>query len=648
MSLHEKADDFNALKAARDEAAAKRKAAVREAPQELLTQLKAELAAERDNFAKRKNTWETMAFWDSKANEIATEKRNAFRGGLYLEQARKSADLAQKSAEADSKRAWDLESKRQSVQSQKATTLLESIGGAKPSRELLAEYAKAVTSDDPLAAGKFVKGLMTPGWWGRVQMLRIAGLLSSTVTHMANMVGNVTQVPLEVATHGMVVGIDWARAKATGGERQAYMAELGPMLEAYGPGFLSSMPDAIKILQTGITPADAVKLENIRPGFASGSGKVDAVLEGPLRALQAEDELFRGGAFAMQANRVATRYAIREGFSGAQLKGRAANIVKNLEDYPDLYSEAHAAMLRMVFQEHRDWIPSPRSAAVRSVVSQPLPFVKTPANITAQGMGLSPFGTASAIQAVRARGAMQTAGTATQAQLGRATLLAEQRVARTALGTAILGLGVGLGAGTFTAGKSMLTGAYDPNEASTYPQGWREWSMVTQDPVTGNTEYVPLQNFGAAGAPLAMAAILTDAGKRGHSLLDENEAQRAATSIGQYVLDNTFLQGLSDTVNVLHDPSQVRQQVPRGIGRELRAIQRAGSPGAACVRRGVEKPARRADGSGRSDGVELSRGSAGTCPRRSRRSASRGRRASRVPRRSRCRSGRTSCATSRR
>ncbi|HXJ31396.1 MAG TPA: lytic transglycosylase domain-containing protein [Gemmatimonadales bacterium] len=555
MSLHEKADDYNALKAQRDAAAARRKAAVREPPQELLSALQAELKAERDNFAKRKDTWETMAFWDSKANENAVAKRNAFRGGLYIEQYRKAADLAAKSAEADAKRAWNLESKRQSLQTQKATTLLEAVGGARPSRELLAAYVEAVNSNDPLAAGKFVKGLMTPGWWARAQTLRIAGLLSSTITHMANMVGNVTQVPLEVATHAAVVPIDWARARATGGRRVAYMAELGPMLEAYGPGFLASMPDAVKILQTGITPADAVKLENIRPGFASGSGKVDAALEGPLRALQAEDQLFRGGAFAMQAARVATRYAYREGFRGEQLAGRRANIIKNLEDYPDLYKEAHDAMLRMVFQEHRDWIPAPRGAA-RGVVSQPLPFIKTPANITAQGMGLSPFGVAGSIEAVRARGALEATGKATTAQLDRATLLAEQRIARTAIGTAIVGLGIGLGAGTFTGGKSMLTGAYDPNEASTYPQGWREWSMVAEDPVSGNTYYIPMQNFGAAGAPLAMAAILTDAAKRGHSLLDKDEVARAATSIGQYVLDNTFLQGLSDTVNVLHDPSR--------------------------------------------------------------------------------------------
>jgi flagellar protein FlgJ len=565
MTLHEKADDFLKLKQARDEAAAKRKAATREAPQELLSALRQELAAERTNFAKRKDTWETMAFWDSKANENVVAKRNAFRGGLYIEQYRKSAELAAKVAEANAKRAFDLESRRQEVQTKKASALLEAVGGAKPSRQLLDEYTKAVTSDDPYAPAKFIKGLQDPGWWGKAQILRIAGLLSSTVTHMVNSVGNLSQVPLELATHGLTVGIDWARAAATGGQRQAYLAELGPMLEAYGPGFVSKIPEAVNILRTGVTPVDAASLEKIRPGFASGSNVVDAAVEMPLRALQAEDELFRGGGFAMQANRVATRYAYREGFRGAQLRGRTANIVQNLESYPDLYSEAHNAMLRMVFQEHRDWIPQPRGAVARGALAQPLPFIKTPANITSQGLGLSPFGVAGTIEAVNARRALQTAGRATEAQLGRATLLAEQRLARTAIGTAIFGAGVGLGAGAFSGGKSMLTGAYDPNEASTYPQGWREWSVVTEDPVSGNTYFVPMQNFGAAGAPLAMAAIVTDAGKRGKSILDPEEMARASTAIGQYVLDNTFLQGLSDTVNVLHEPSRYGQKFLEGL-----------------------------------------------------------------------------------
>jgi hypothetical protein len=372
-------------------------------------------------------------------------------------------------------------------------------------------------------------------------------------------------VPHEVVSHAGTIGIDWARAKATGGERQAYWAELGPMLEGYGPGFIAHLPEAIKILQSGITPVERADLSKIRAGFQSGSTKVDTAIEAPLRMLQASDELFRGGAFAMQANRVATRYATQEGFTGARRAGRMRDIVSHLEDYPELYQEAQDAAARMVFQEKRT-VPMPQTFTkgvpgeiARAGVSQPLPFVKTPANNTAQGFGLSPLGLAGVAEALANRPNVRPE------RLGRQTLLAEQRLARTALGTMIFGGGVAMGAGVFTGGKSMLTGAYDDKEASTYPQGWREWSMRTEDPVTGNTYYIPIQNFGAAGVPLAMAAIVTDAGHRGKTLLDEDEMKRASTAIGAYVLDNTFLQGLSDTVNVLHDPSRYAPKFVEGL-----------------------------------------------------------------------------------
>lgn len=569
MTLHEKADDFNALKKARDEAAAKRQAAVREPPQELLSALKAELAAERTNFAKRKDTWETMAFWDSKANENVATKRNAFRGGRYIEQYRKAAELAAKRADQEASRAWDLESRRQGVQRDKASALLEAVGGQKPTRELLDNYVQAINSDDPMVAAKFIKGLQDPGWWGKSQILRIAGLLSSTTTHLVNMVGNVTQVPLTLAEHALVVPIDWARSSLTGGERQAYMAELGPMAGSWGHGTLAALPDAIKILQTGISPEEATRVASGkvgRPGFASGNNVADAAVEMPLRLLSAEDQLFRGGAFAMQSQRVATNYATKEGFRGKALEGRVSNIIANLESYPDLYTQASKATDRMLFQERRtmplaDRLPAKGvpGAITQGTIGQVLPFIKTPGNITAQGFGLSPFGAAGVAEAIANRRNLRPE------QLGQQTLLTEQRAARALIGTGIMGAGMALGAGVFTGGKSALTGAYDQSEASTYPQGYREWSLAATDPVSGNTYYIPFQNFGAAGAPLAMAAILTDAGRRGKQVIDGDEAVKASTAIGQYILDNTFLQGLSDTVNVLHDPTRYAPQFVQGL-----------------------------------------------------------------------------------
>ena len=455
------------------------------------------------------------------------------------------------------------------MQRDKASALLEAVGGEKPTRELLDNYVKAINSDDPMVAAKFIKGLQDPGWWGKSQILRIAGLLSSTTTHLVNMVGNVTQAPLTLAEHALVVPIDWARSSLTGGERQAYMAELGPMAGSWGHGTLAALPDAIKILQTGISPQEAAKVAGGkvgRPGFASGSGAVDAAVEMPLRLLSAEDQLFRGGAFAMQSQRVATNYATKEGFRGKALEGRVSNIIANLESYPDLYTQASKATDRMLFQERRSMpmpggLPSTGVAGeiMRGGVGQVLPFIKTPGNITAQGFGMSPFGAAGVVEALANRRNLRPE------QLGQQTLLTEQRAARALIGTGIMGAGMALGAGVFTGGKSALTGAYDPTEASTYPQGYREWSLAASDPVSGNTYYIPFQNFGAAGAPLAMAAILTDAGRRGKQVIDGDEAVKASTAIGQYILDNTFLQGLSDTVNVLHDPTRYAPQFVQGL-----------------------------------------------------------------------------------
>jgi murein DD-endopeptidase MepM/ murein hydrolase activator NlpD len=591
MSLHEKGEEFTRLAKERAERAAARKAQVREAPQELLSALKAELKAEQDNFAKRKDTWETMAFWDTKANENVVTKRNAFRGGLYIEQARKAANIAAKEAETERARAFDSELRRKSVMTERASRILEAIGGEKPSRDLLRSFTEAVAADNPMVAAKFLKGLSAApqGKFAKIveiarntNVMRLAGMLAATATHMANATGNGIQVPLELTTHAATIGIDATRSAITGGPRQAYAAELPAMLQAYGPGFLTHLPDAVRLMQTGVSPVELADLSKLRPGFRSGlpgraGAIVDPAIEMPLRTLQASDVLFRGGAYAMHANRVATRRATQEGYRGAQRAGRASNIVENLEDYPELYKEASDAAARMVYQERRT-IPglggirqaTPGAELARVGVSQVLPFKTTPANIFSQGLGLSPLGAIGTLEAMGSRGGIAQrveAGALPRERLDRQTLLAEERAARTLIGTAILGAGLWVGSQTDAAGKpkGMLTAMYDENEASTYPQGWRAWSMRLENPKDGSIDYVPLQNFGAAGVPLAMAAILTDAGRRGKTVMDGQELTRAVTGLGRYAIDNTFLQGVSDWVDALHDPGRAGSKAVEGL-----------------------------------------------------------------------------------
>jgi hypothetical protein len=548
LSLHEKEADFNARRAERDKLAAQRKAVVRDAPDELLKALQNELKWERGNFAKRKDTWETMAFWDSKTGENAARARADFRGGLYVEQQRRVAQNALKEADTTASQAFDAEMRRRDNQSAKAQRLLESMGGVEVNKELLQNFVNAINDPDPMVAAKFIQGTIKPSNWMRANAIRLAGLLSSPITHMVNVGGNISGAMVEVPTRALVVGIDAMRAAVTGGERQAYAGELLPMLKAYGPGVLSGLPEAVRIMKTGMSTEDIANLNRIRPGFNSGNAGVDLAVEAPLRALKAEDALFSAGAHSAHAMRVATREAIREGYSGPQIQGRAASIIKNLVDYPELATEVELATKRQVFQEKRTVPGMPsgigQNDVSRFATSQVLPFVRTPANITAQGAGMSPFGVLGVGEAIRGVSGKEGAAR------GRQVLLAEERAARTVLGSLVFGAGLAVG------GAGMLTGAYptDPKEASTLPQGWRAWSLRVGDPVTKNTYYVPLQNLGPMGFPLALSAILTDPQHRGKTVLDPDEQINAATAIGRYVIDNTFLQGVSDVVDLLHDP----------------------------------------------------------------------------------------------
>src|SRR5215831_8938033 len=248
-----------------------------------------------------------MAFWDTKANEIAAEKRNAFRGQLYIEQQRKVANIAAKQAERDQARAFDAELQRRGNQSAKATKLLEAIGGKEVTRQVLDDFVKAMNDPAPDAAAKFLKGMAKPSNWARATTVRLAGLLSGPITHIANMGGNTARAIVEVPVRALTVGIDAFRANLTGGERQAYRAELLPMIQAYGPGMYAQLPEAVRILKTGINEREAADLSKVRAGFGSGNQVVDAAVEMPLRLLGAEDAFFRGAAYSAHAMRVATR-----------------------------------------------------------------------------------------------------------------------------------------------------------------------------------------------------------------------------------------------------------------------------------------------------------------------------------------------------
>jgi len=549
MTLHEKADDFAKRAAERAALEANRKAKDVSAPEALLKALQDELAAERKVFAGSKKAWETMAFYASKRGERLKLKGELEGPAVWLkaqeQQARREMNIAQQRQITD----FNLRSRVAERQTEQAGRLLERLGGREVTDDVLKSFITLQNTGDPLAMAQFLRAWSQPGTrlgraLNRIGIIRYGSMLSSTATHLANAVGNTAQIGLGVGLKPLEVGIDIARARATGGPRTRYMAELSPQVGGLWEGAVAGWKDAATLMRTGINPRLASNLEGARPGFGVNP-VVDTIAELPLRALEAADLIFRGAARGGASRSLAVRRAISEGYSGDMAHSRADEIFNNLTSFPDLLAEAEKSAARSVYQE-------PGGRLVTAVAGNPwarifLPFVRTPYNIAAQGIGMTPAGFAGVIAAAR-RGE---------------TSEATERAARALFGTGVMALATGLGAAGY------LTGARPESakDRSMLPPDWQPWSLRIPHP-DGQSTYVSFSNLGAVGVPLAMGAIAGDATRRVGAGKDVDPVAMAM-GVGRYALDQTFLRGLSDVVHAVEDPSRYAENISEGLASQL-------------------------------------------------------------------------------
>jgi hypothetical protein len=392
--------------------------------------------------------------------------------------------------------------------------------------------------------------------------VRLAGMLSNTNSILQNVSGNAINAASEVPRQLIASGFDMARVALLGGQRQRYVAETLPMIQATGPGIIAKLPDMLKVLRNGMTPEEATRLENVGQGLKSyytrvlgipvgralgkGGGEVvDAAIEAPLRVMHATDVLMRGGFANGFANGLATRQGLQEGLKGQALNDRVNYVMQHLNEFPELMTEADRLARRVVLQETRTipWIGDKvarieDNPAMRFLESQVVPFTRTPWNSFVQSLADSPLGVLGAAQSIR------------QGRVGEA----EDQAARALMGSALFLVGMWMG------NNGMLTAAYpdDPALRSTLPTGWREWSVRL--PVGDGAVYIPMQSLGPWGLNLAAAAIATDPVHKGKPWATPEQVPKLAAGIGQYTTDMTFLQGVNDTLEMLNDPDRFAQR----------------------------------------------------------------------------------------
>lgn len=489
-------------------------------------------------------------------------------GVAWLEAQRKAAQQEARIAEQRAEAAWNASLRVGERQQAQAVKVLEALGGRDVTDQMLKDFLALQRTDDPLAVAKFLRGLAKVTAWDRISILRYASMLSSTATHLVNATGNLMQAGLDVGLKPLAVGLDVARTAATGGQRTRYMGELGPQVQGMFEGTLAGLRDAATVMVHGIEPHNAGKIEQIRPGFGMGSTRlgraigekpsaaVDFVAEAPLRALAAADQIFRGAARGGQTRALAARQAIREGYSGAAMRARTQEIMENLTEFPALMVEAEQAAARVVLQEARAGSSAIANArrlhpGLNVTIQLATPFVKTPYNIAAQGAGMTPAGLFGVLEsAAKAQRAADPA--AVLAHHGEMV----DRAARAMFGTAVM-------SGALVAGSNgFLTGAYPEDETirSTLPPGWQPWSIRIPNGENGHT-YVSFGNLGPAGVPFAAAAVMTESARQGKPI----DPTLVVGSFGRYMLDQTFMRGLSDIHKVFTEPGRYGENFVEGF-----------------------------------------------------------------------------------
>jgi len=440
------------------------------------------------------------------------------------------------------------------------------------------EYQRMIAEGaSPEARATFLRNAEDSLWWDRLDTLRYASMLSDPVTHGQNAIGSIELGIVDALERPLTALLDKGRARVTGGAREAFMSESSAQVIGMAGAARQALSDAGFIMAHGLRPEDLAKLDRRTRGFATdipgvapkgsrAAGVIDAAMEGPLRALSAADALFRGifrgGHLAAEAERAA-----RVANNGNPVTAEQA--AKAMLD-PEVAKRAEQRAAQAVLQEDRaitTAINSMRSRlpqGAQAALSVVVPYIKTPYNIVAQGVGMTPAGVVSLIDDIRKGAPMAER---------------ERRVSRMLIGGAVMAW-----AG-YENLQGLNTGAYPEKESerSTLPPGWRPFSRKVE--IGGETYYVPLAALGPLGIPAAVSILVTEQVKNGKPFSTE-QAAAVAEGMGKFAEDQTFLRSISDASEALgkggttlqnYIERQASQFSPHvigggGVGRRTQAI----------------------------------------------------------------------------
>lgn len=381
-----------------------------------------------------------------------------------------------------------------------------------------------------------------------------AGLLSGPRTHTGNAVSNIFQNALNAGADRIASGLDWARTRITGGEREVVSSAGGR-----GKGLKRGLSAAGEVMKTGTNLWEGTeKVTSGQGANAWGYGGelefknkiADTMVAKPtnyvFRAMSAGDLPFRYSAFENAIRTEAKRQGMNQGYKGQALQDyinsrvatpdpdlRAYGINKGNESVYDADTFLSRTMSSLDKQINKIPTKAGKNAA-KIAKTLVVPFVKVPSKVLSTAVDYSPAG---AVQAI-----VKKIGKTKNYSVGQF----ETDLAKSGLGTSTF---VGLGYALSSAG--LLTGSYPDDDKER--DRWKNEGIEPNSIKIGD-KYVSLNYLGPTAILMGMGAGVQKRQEKG-----EDPFTMSVGSISDTVnafLGQSYVQGLNDAVNAVKDPQR--------------------------------------------------------------------------------------------
>lgn len=375
-----------------------------------------------------------------------------------------------------------------------------------------------------------IKKLAKPNLWDKALEVWYASLLSGPRTHIINVVSNTLTSLGQLPEHVAASGIGAVR-KAFPGQAntdRVLMSEVGARTAGWLAGARMGFKQAARTMRTGDTSDMVAKVE-ARTEEAI-PGKVGSIVRFPMRALAAEDELFKAMARQMEIQGLALRRAAQEGLKGKALRDRSADLVENPTS--DMVEAAADYGRYLTFQRPLGKAGNSIVAVGRNLPAIKLfvPFIRTPTNLIKFAAERSP----AAPLLKEWRDDMRAGGARRDLAIARATV--GSAAAMMVVEAAKDGLITGGGPADASARRLLMA------------DGWQPYSIKVGD------RYYSYQRLDPFSTTIGTAADYVDL----QSHMTDKQSQAVAGTITASMVQNlankTWLTGMVNLAQFIDDP----------------------------------------------------------------------------------------------